>query len=128
MQVYSGSSSSGDMNSTKEETYRIARALGALSDSWVIANVDYHTISLLPDKTTTDFSNACVGSFSALEVERDLLKVPHSSLAEAVNFHAASVSAWFLSSIHFFPLLPFSKYCFFDLAFWPLGYAPRSGA
>ena len=33
MQVYLGLSSSGDMNSMKKETYRIARALGMPSDS-----------------------------------------------------------------------------------------------
>ena len=38
------------------------------------------------------FADACAGSFSVPEVERDLLKVPNSSLIEAVNFHAVSVS------------------------------------
>ena len=47
---------------------------------------------LLLDKAAADFANACAGAFSAPEVERDLLKVPNSSLIEAVNFHAASVS------------------------------------
>jgi len=47
---------------------------------------------MLPSKVAVDFPDAYVGLFSALEVERDLLKVPHSSLAEAVNFHAASIS------------------------------------
>ena len=32
MRVYSGSSSSGEMTSAKEETYQIARALGAVSN------------------------------------------------------------------------------------------------
>jgi len=109
MQVYSGLSSSGDMNSTKKETYRIAHAIGMLSDSRVIANVDYHIIGLLPDKTAADFTNACARSFLASEVEKGLLKVPQSSLAEAVNFHAASVRARFFSSIHFFRCFPFLR-------------------
>jgi hypothetical protein len=50
MQVYSGSSSSGEMNTAKEETYRIARSLGAPSNSWVIANVDHRAVGLLPIK------------------------------------------------------------------------------
>jgi hypothetical protein len=108
-QVYLGSRSLGDMNSTKEETYRIARALGAPSDSRVIANVDYHTIGLLPDMAAVNFANACARSFSAPEVERDLLKVSYSSLAEAVNFHATSVSAWFFYSICFFHHFCFLK-------------------
>jgi hypothetical protein len=99
MQVYAGSNSSGEMSSANEETYRIVRALGVPSSSRVIANVDYCTIGLLPNKAMTDFTDACVGSFSALEVERDLLKVPHSSLANAVNFHAASVSVGTVSFI-----------------------------
>ena len=80
------------MTLTKEETYRIARALGLPSNSGVIAHVDYRTVGLMPDKAATDFVDSCAGSFSALEVERDLLKVPHASLAEAVNFHATSMS------------------------------------
>lgn len=38
------------------------------------------------------FTDACAILFIAPEVERDLLKVPHSSLVEAVNFHVASIS------------------------------------
>jgi hypothetical protein len=93
MRLYSGSSSSGEMTPTKEETYNLARALGAPSSSRVIAHVDYRAIGLLPERAAADFADECGGSFSAPEVERDLLKVPHESLTEAVNFHAASVSA-----------------------------------
>ena len=91
IRVYSVSSSSGDVSSAKEETYRIA--LGAPSSSWVITNMDYHTIGVLTNKVVAGFADACAGSFSASEFERDLLKVPHSSLVEAMTFHAASVSA-----------------------------------
>ena len=75
MRVYSGTTSSGEMTSAKEETYRIARSLGASSNSRVVANVDYHTVGLLPNQSAASFIDACVGSFSAPEVERDLLKV-----------------------------------------------------
>ncbi|XP_066333146.1 uncharacterized protein [Miscanthus floridulus] len=57
---------------------------GAASGSRVIVNVDYRTVGLLPGKVAPDFADACVGSFMALEVERDLLRVPNSSLVEAV--------------------------------------------
>lgn len=57
----------------------------------MIAHVDYQAVGLLPKKATVDFADECASSFSAPEVERDLLKVPHESLAEAMNFHAASV-------------------------------------
>lgn len=93
MWVYSGSSSSSEMSTAKEETYRIAHSLGAASSSRVVVNVDHCTIGLLPSKIVADFADACVGSFTAPEVERDLLKVLDSSLVEAVNFHAISVSA-----------------------------------
>ena len=92
MRVYLGSSSSSEMNSMKEETYRIAHSLGVASTLWVIAKVDYRVIGLLLSLSGASFADACAGSFLAPEVERDLLKVPNSSLIEAVNFHAASVS------------------------------------
>ena len=92
MRVYSGSSSSGEMTPAKEKTYQIAHTLGVPLNSRVIAHVDYRIVGLMPNKAATDFVDSCAGSFSALEVERDLLKVSHASLTEAVNFHAASVS------------------------------------
>ena len=104
MRVYSGSSSSSEMNSTKEETYQIARSLGAASTSRVIANVDHHMIGLLPNQNAASFGDACAGSFSAPEVERYLLKVPNSSLIEAVNFHVASVSGRVFTCIRFVAL------------------------
>ena len=102
MWVYSGSSSFGEMNYAKEETYRIARSLGAALNSWVIANVDYRTVGLLPTTSATSFADA----FSAPKVERDLLKVSNSSLIEMENFHAASVSGWVLTYIHIVALFP----------------------
>jgi hypothetical protein len=63
--------------------------------------VDYHTVGLLPDQGAANFADACTGAFLALEVERDLLKVPNSSLIEAVNFHAASVSGRVLACVRF---------------------------
>lgn len=96
-----GSSSSGEMSSTKEETYQIARSLGAASSSRVIANMDHRTVGILPDKVMADFADACVGSFTTPEVERDLLMVPNSSLIEVVNFHALSVSDHAFSCIGF---------------------------
>jgi len=93
------------MNSTKEETYRIARSLGAVSSSRVIANVDCRTIGLLPNQSAASFAITCAGSFLAPELERDLLKVPNLSIVDAVNFHAASVSGYVFICIHFCRLL-----------------------
>ena len=90
--MYLGSSSLGEMTSAKEETYRIARALGAPLNSRVIAHVDYRTVGLMPNKAAADFVDSFVGSLSAHEVERDHLKVPYTSLGEVVSFHATSVS------------------------------------
>jgi hypothetical protein len=78
----------------------IARSLGAASSSRVITNVDYHTVGLLPVPGGANYTDACAGSFSAPEVERDLLKVPNTSLIEEVNFHAASVSFILFSDVH----------------------------
>ena len=94
------------MSSVKEETYRIARCLGATSNSWVITKVDYRMVSLLSTPSAASFADACAGSFSVPEVERDLFKVPNSSLIEAVNFHATSVSEWVLTCIHFVVVFP----------------------
>ena len=58
-------------------------------------------VGLLPNQSVASFADACAGSFSAPEVERDLLKVPNLSLIEAVNFHATSVSGWVLTYIRF---------------------------
>jgi len=105
MWVYLGSSSSSKMNSAKEETYRIARSLGAVSSSRVFANMDYRTINLLPNSGGASLADVCTGSFSALELERDLLKVPNSSHAYALNFHAASVSGYIFICLRFCRLL-----------------------
>ena len=61
-------------------------------------------VGLLRNQITASFADACAGSFLAPEVERDLLKVPNSSLIEAVNFHAASVSGGVFTCIRFVAL------------------------
>ena len=61
MRVYSWLTSSSKMISVEEETYRIACSLGAASSSHVIANVDHHTIGLLPNKVVAEFADACSG-------------------------------------------------------------------
>ena len=71
----------------------------------MVANIDYRTVGLLPNPSVTNFANARAGSFLAPKVERDLLKVPNSSLIEVVNFHAASVSEWVLTCICFVSFL-----------------------
>ena len=63
-------------------------------------------VGLLRNQITASFADACAGSFLAPEVERDLLKVPNSSLIEAVNFHATSVSEWVLTCISFVIVFP----------------------
>lgn len=116
MRIYSGSSSSGKMTSVKEETYQIARALGAVSNSRVIANVDHRTVGLLPGEAMVAFADACVSSFTALEEDRGLLKVPNSSLMEVVNFHATSISAVTFFLFAFLIVLAF-EYCHVTLHF-----------
>lgn len=115
VRVYLGSISSSKMSSVKEETYQIAHSLGASSNPQVVANVDYRTVGLLLNPSVANFADACFGSFSAPKVERDHLSVPNSSLTDAVNFHAASVSGWVLTCIHFvsFSLLDNSFMCRF---------------
>jgi hypothetical protein len=93
------------MSSVKEGTYRIVHSLGASSNSWVVANVDYCTVGLLLIPSATSIADVCSGLFLAPKVERDLLKVPNLSLIEATNFHAASVSGWILPCIHFASIL-----------------------
>ena len=63
--------------------------------------MDHRTIGLLPDEAVVAFIDACAGLFIAPVVERDLLKVPNSSLVEVVNFGAASVSAHAFALIYF---------------------------
>ena len=64
-------------------------------------------VGLLLIQNVVHFVDACAGSFLAPEVERDLSKTPNSSLIEAVNFHATSVSGWVFSCIRFIvPFLP----------------------
>ena len=116
MWVYSGSSSSGEISYAKEETYRIARSSGAASSSRVIANVDHRTVGLLPGKVAVDFADACVGSFIALEVERDLLKEYDLSLTEVLSFHAVSVSSYaFCAFACSFCLISLDGYLMFRL-------------
>ena len=66
--------------------------------------MDHRTVGRLPNQIASSFTNACTGSFLAPEVERDLFKVPNSSLIEAVNFHAASVSGRVFTCIRFVAL------------------------
>ena len=115
------------MNSTKEETYRIARSLGATSSSRVFANMDYRTIGLLPNSGGASFADMCTGSFSALELERDLLKVPNLSLVDVVNFHVASVSGYVCIYICFAILL-FALRLFDVVRLTFASYAPNSRA
>lgn len=92
MRVYSGPSSSGEMGSAKEETYRIARSLGIGSWSRLVGNEDYRAVGLLPSQEAVAFADSCSESFAAPELERDILKVPDTTLMEAANYHAISVS------------------------------------
>jgi hypothetical protein len=48
MRLYSGSGSSGEMDSAKEESYRIARSLGFLSDAQLACGFDFRNLGLLP--------------------------------------------------------------------------------
>jgi hypothetical protein len=59
MCMYSRSSSSGEMTTAKEKTYKLARALGAPSNSRIIANVDYRVVGLLLEKAAVDFADRC---------------------------------------------------------------------
>lgn len=91
---YKGSSSSGDMDPRKERSYRLAHALGVLSDTSLACGFDLKEIGLLPrnGEPVSKFSDFCNRSHSLSEVERDLLKVDGATLAEAAGYHAISVS------------------------------------
>lgn len=68
MLVYSGSSSSGEPDPVKEDTYRIARSLGSDSSARVVCNMDFHLIGFLPNKEASEFDAEYGSSFIALEV------------------------------------------------------------
>lgn len=94
MRFYSGSSSSGELDSAKEESYRIARSLGVPSDAELACGFNFRDIGLLPASSAAaaKFSEFCGRSFRAPEVERDLIGESESKLVEANEYHLISVS------------------------------------
>lgn len=88
---YSGSSSSGDTDPWKERSYKIARAL---SDTKLACGFNYRDVGILPDidQATAKFVDFCAQSHALPEMERDLLTVDSTNLAEASAYHQISVS------------------------------------
>lgn len=91
---YLGLSSSEATDAGREESYHIARSLGVPSEAQLVCGFDFHQIGLLPGENSDaiKFMEHCQKAFAAPEIERDLLKVGGSNLAEAASFHLASVS------------------------------------
>lgn len=93
--VYSDGSSPDEPSPAQEESYRIARSLGAASSAQVLAKVDYVEAGLLPGRLGLEFAEQCSSAFVAPEVECDVLSVSTPDLLDAINFHAISVSSFF---------------------------------
>lgn len=96
IRFYTGSSSSGESDSLKEDSYRLARSLGVASDAEMACGINYKDIGLLSPNTPacSKFMSICGKSFQAPEVERDLLRdADRSSLVDATELHLFSVSA-----------------------------------
>ena len=93
---YSGLSLSGETDCMREESYRIACSLGATSEMNLAYNFNFHQIGILPSKdfNAANFAEQCQKALVAPKMERDLLYVEESMLAEATSFHLASVSGF----------------------------------
>ena len=72
---YSGLSLSVETDPMREESYRIARSLGAALEANLACNFNFHQIGILPgkDNDATKFAKQCAKALVALEMERDLL-------------------------------------------------------
>lgn len=90
MRVYSGVSSPDEMSPAREESYRIARALGVDSDTRLVSKVNFRQVGLLPSPEGLRFTEECSRSFAAPEVERDLVKEGDADLLAAIDHHAIS--------------------------------------
>ena len=93
---YLGLSSSSEMDPVREESYRIARSLGAASEANLACGFNFRQIGILPSENSDamKFAEHCQKAPVAPEMERDLLQVKDSTLAEAASFHQASVSGF----------------------------------
>lgn len=74
MVVYSGSSSSGDLDPARERSYSIARSLGFPADSRLVSKVKAKELGMLPPPLAVKVADECMDTFGWPEVERDLLK------------------------------------------------------
>lgn len=92
---YSRLSSSGETNPVREESYRIARSLGATSEVNLACGFNFRKIGILPGENSNaaKLAEQCHKALVTPKMERDLLEVRDSMLAEAASFHLASVSA-----------------------------------
>lgn len=92
MRVYSGMSPPNEVSPTREESYRIAHALGVDSDARLVSKEDFQQLWLLPSSGAPRFTEECSRSFAVPEVERDLMKEGDTNLLAAIDFHAIGVS------------------------------------
>ena len=102
MRFYMGSSSSGEPDSLKEESYHLAHSLGVPLDANMACEFNLCEIGLHPTGSTVaaKFSK-CYSRFHAHEVERGLLNVEDAKLAEANDYHLISVNRFLGGSFRF---------------------------
>jgi hypothetical protein len=119
VRAYSGSSSSGETNVSREETYKLARSLGLPSDAQIISGVDVREVGVLPptNASTADFAEVCSKTFRAPEAERDLLKLDRGAVASACEQHLFNVSFLSLNFLVFRLLLSAELLIYFAFCF-----------
>lgn len=97
---YTGSSSSGELDSAKEESYRLAHALGVSSDADRACGFNFCDVGLLsPDNAASSKFTKYCSRFRVPEVERDLLAVEDTKLVEASEYLMISLSHYSLVSL-----------------------------
>lgn len=107
-----GSSSSGELDSSREESYQLAHALGVSLDADLACGFNFREVGLLPPDTAAGSKFAeCCSRFRALQVERDLLEVEDSKLVEASEYHLISVSCFVLFGFAIAFVLTFCNRC-----------------
>ena len=93
---YSGLSSLGETDPMREESYRIARSLGAASEANLACGFNFRQIGILSGENsdTVELAEQCHKALITPEMERNHLEVRDSTLKEAASFHLASMSAF----------------------------------
>jgi len=102
---YSGLSSSGKTDPAREESYRIAHSLGAASEANLACSFNFCQIGILSGENfdAARFAEQCHKALVAPEMERDLLQLDDSTLAEAASFSSGQCGC-FSPSLYYFSL------------------------